>query len=83
MAENILRLPISDRKDDFALVSVASSGPHPLDVTLVATDGEYVYSREPRQSTSAPGLFQGLDLTESNSETEQDQTVSGVKLPGQ
>lgn len=43
----VIRIPRSDLNDDqghFVLVHVESTGKHPLDVKLVGTDGESVFS---------------------------------------
>ena len=41
--EQILRIPLKDSNDDFVLVNVASDGLAPLDLRLLATEGESPY----------------------------------------
>lgn len=55
-SEHILRVPRSDGEGDFVLVNVASNGDHPLDVKILATEGENPYGTtselDPRASTT-------------------------------
>ena len=44
--EHILRIPRSDSEGDFVLVNVSSNGPGPLDLKLLATEGESPYVAE-------------------------------------
>lgn len=41
--EHILRVPRSDSEGDFVLINVASNGKSPLDLKLLATEGECPY----------------------------------------
>lgn len=41
--EHILRVPRSDSEGDFVLVNVSSNGKSPLDLKLLATEGESPY----------------------------------------
>jgi hypothetical protein len=45
----VLRLPRTDVDGDFVLVNVLQSGPDPLDLKLIATDGEAPFVRHIRQ----------------------------------
>ena len=52
--QHILYLPRSDKDKEHILVNVSSEGPSPLDLKLLATEGEfpYVATSEFRTSTS-------------------------------
>ena len=41
--EHILHLPRSDSREEYVLVNVSSGGPSPLDLQLLATEGECPY----------------------------------------
>ena len=43
MAEHILRIPRSDSEGDYVVLNVTSNGPSPLDLRLVATEGDAPY----------------------------------------
>ena len=43
MSEHILRVPRADSEGDFVIVNVASNGSSPLDLRLLATEGESPY----------------------------------------
>ena len=42
-SEHILRIARSDSEGDFVLVNISSNGDRPLDVKLLATEGESPY----------------------------------------
>jgi len=44
--EHILRLPRSDSEGDYVLVNIMSNGASPLDLRLLATEGESPYITE-------------------------------------
>ncbi|KAK4696591.1 DNA-repair protein XRCC4, partial [Lecanoromycetidae sp. Uapishka_2] len=48
-SEHILRLPRTDSVGDYILVNVISNGPSPLDVKLLATEGDSPYIAEIKQ----------------------------------
>ena len=50
-SEHILRIPRSDSQGDFVLVSTSSNGSSPLDLKLLATEGD-----SPYVTTSEHGL---------------------------
>ena len=56
--EHILRIPRSDSDGDYVLVNVASKGRNPLDLRLLATEGEAPYVAE---SKSTRPSFLDLD----------------------
>lgn len=41
--EHILYLPRSDRDEEYVLLNVSSRGPSPLDLKLLATEGDFPY----------------------------------------
>ena len=41
--ERILYLPRSDRDEEYVLLNVSSGGPSPLDLKLLATEGDFPY----------------------------------------
>ena len=41
--EHILHLPRSDSDNEYVLVNISSGGPSPLDLKLLATEGECPY----------------------------------------
>ena len=41
--QHILYLPRSDKDKEYILVNVSSEGPSPLDLKLLATEGEFPY----------------------------------------
>lgn len=43
MSEHILRIPRSDSEGDYIILNVTSNGPEPLDLKLVATEGDAPY----------------------------------------
>ncbi len=45
-SEHVLRLPRSDSVGDYVLVNVTSNGSSPLDLKLLATEGESPYIAE-------------------------------------
>lgn len=52
--EHILNLALSDSNEEHVLVNVSSGGPSPLDLKLLATEGEspYIATSENRCNTS-------------------------------
>ena len=48
-SQHILRLPRNDSEGDFVLVNVASNGGSPLDLRLLATEGENPYEATSEQ----------------------------------
>ena len=50
-SQHILRLPRNDSEGDFVLVNVANNGTSPLDLQLLATEGEHPY-----EATSEHGV---------------------------
>ncbi len=42
-SEHVLQIPRSDSEGNFVLVNVASNGSSPLDLNLLATEGESPY----------------------------------------
>ena len=42
--QHVLRIPRSDSEGDYILVNVASTGPKPLDLRILATEGESPYA---------------------------------------
>ena len=59
MIENILRLPRTDSEREFVLVNVSSNGPSPLDLKLLATEGE-----NPFMTTGGRRLLSSMALTD-------------------
>jgi hypothetical protein len=50
----VLRIPrIGGTEDDFILLHVSSTIRHPLDLKLIGTDGEEVYSLEGKVATAS------------------------------
>ena len=45
-SENILRIRRSDNDSDFVLLNVSNNGPSPLDLRLLATEGENPYATD-------------------------------------
>ncbi|KAL9104458.1 MAG: hypothetical protein Q9163_000610 [Psora crenata] len=43
-AEHVLRIPRSDSEDQYVLVNTSSNGPKPLDIKILATEGENPYA---------------------------------------
>jgi hypothetical protein len=50
MPSRVLRIPRSDEPEAFVLVHVASSGSLPLDLTVIATEGESPYINAVKQA---------------------------------
>ncbi|KAA6409529.1 MAG: hypothetical protein FRX48_06140 [Lasallia pustulata] len=66
MSEHIRRIPRSDSEGDYIILNVTSNGPSPLDLKLVATEGNAPYITTIKQSRISKLRAQKADLDESD-----------------
>ncbi|KAI4127321.1 MAG: hypothetical protein LQ347_004652 [Umbilicaria vellea] len=85
MSEHILRIPRSDNTGDYIILNVTSNGPSPLDLRLVATEGDAPYITTIKQSRISKLRAQKTELDDSSwavilSSTLLQQRVTGKDL---